>query len=303
MTRLLDGATYPAVMVGSVLAFLFAVAAGVGAQVASYAAVAVAAVAILGLEAVRPYRPSWQPDRATVATDAAFLALIQMLLPFFLSAAIVFGLAVMGNDVETVLHDLWPHRWPTAAQVVLMLVVGDALRYWLHRAFHTWQSMWRFHAVHHSPKGLYWLNVGRFHPIEKGGQLILDSLPFVIVGVEPEVLAGYFVFYAVNGFFQHSNCRVRLGLLNWIVSGPELHRWHHSRRIVESNNNYGNNLIVWDVIFGTRFLPENDEVGELGLINRAYPQAFLSQMTTVFEPGLDKEAHAATQSTAQASDR
>lgn len=303
MTRFLDGVTYQAVMAGSVLLFVLAEAAGVGSQVASYAVVAVAAIAILVLEAIRPYRSSWQPDRSTVANDAAFLALVQMLLPMFLSAAVVFGVASMGNDVETALHDLWPHRWPIVAQVMLMLVVGDALRYWLHRAFHTWQSMWRFHAVHHSPKELYWLNVGRFHPIEKGGQLILDSLPFVIVGVEPGVLAGYFVFYAVNGFFQHSNCRVRLGPLNWIVSGPELHRWHHSRRIAESNNNYGNNLIVWDAIFGTRFLPENDEVGELGLINRAYPQSFLSQMTTVFEPGLDKAARPATQSSVQVSER
>jgi sterol desaturase/sphingolipid hydroxylase (fatty acid hydroxylase superfamily) len=211
-----------------------------------------------------------------------------MLLPALVSAAALFGLDWLGGNLDTSLHNLWPHGWPVAAQVMLMLFTGDALRYWLHRAFHTWQSMWRFHAVHHAPHELYWLNVGRFHPIDKASQLLLDSLPFVILGVGTDVLAAYFVFYAVNGFFQHSNCRVRLGPLNWVISGPELHRWHHSRLVAESNSNYGNNLIVWDSLFGTRFLPSDGEVDELGLLNPAYPQSFLAQMTSVFEPGLDK---------------
>ena len=48
------------------------------------------------------------------------------------------------------------------------------------------------------------------------------------MGVSGDVLAGYFTFYAVNGFYQHSNCLVWLGRLNYVISGPELHRWHHS---------------------------------------------------------------------------
>ncbi len=92
----------------------------------------------------------------------------------------------------------------------------------------------------------------------------------------PEVVSAYFVFYSVNGFFQHSNVDVHLGPLNWIVAGPELHRWHHSRIVRESETNFGNNLIVWDALFGTRFLPER-QVGELGLLNRAYPKDFLGQ--------------------------
>ena len=103
-----------------------------------------------------------------------------------------------------------------------------------------------------------------------------------------EVLAAYFVFYAVNGFFQHSNCDVRLGPLNYIVSGPELHRWHHSEFAEESDTNFGNNLIIWDLLFGSRFLPANREVGRLGLVNRDYPSGFLAQMKSPFLPGLDK---------------
>ncbi len=132
------------------------------------------------------------------------------------------------------------------------------------------------------------MNVGRFHPLEKSVQYVFDTLPFVFLGVSADVLSVYFVFYAVNGFFQHSNCEVRLGLLNFIVSGPELHRWHHSRLLQESNNNYGNNLIVWDLLFGTRFLPKGRLVGDLGLLNRDYPLNFVSQLAAPFVKGLDK---------------
>ena len=82
---------------------------------------------------------------------------------------------------------------------------------------------------------------------------------------------------------------VHLGPLNYIVSGPELHRWHHSELASESDTNFGNNLIIWDVLFGTRFLPKDREVGSLGLLNRKYPMGFLAQMKTPFISGLEKE--------------
>ncbi len=291
MSRLIDYATYPSVMIGALALLVGAASAGLPLPIASYGPVAVAAIVIIVLETIRPHRVGWKPDGRTAANDAVFLVAVQMLLPTLVTAIVVFGLSAI-IDLDASLGSLWPHRWPLVAQVAVMLVLGDVFRYWLHRAFHTWQSMWSYHAVHHSPHGLYWLNVGRFHPIEKVGQMVFDALPFVLLGVGDDVLAGYFVFYAVNGFFQHSNCRVRLGVLNWVISGPELHRWHHSRLIAESNNNYGNNLIVWDVLFGTRYLPQGREVGELGLINQSYPDSFIDQLTTVFQPGLDKEPSA-----------
>ena len=163
-----------------------------------------------------------------------------------------------------------------------MLLSADFLRYWLHRAAHEISWLWRFHALHHSPGKLYWLNVGRFHPVDKGLQFLLDALPFILLGVGEDVLAIYFVFYAVNGFFQHSNIRLRFGWLNYLVSSAELHRWHHSQSKLESDRNYGNNLIVWDLLFGTRFLPEDRQVGDLGLTTKDYPETFWWQMIEPF---------------------
>ncbi|MEM7537661.1 MAG: GH3 auxin-responsive promoter family protein, partial [Chloroflexota bacterium] len=156
-------------------------------------------------------------------------------------------------------------------------------------ASHNSEFLWRLHAVHHSPEKLYWLNVGRFHPLEKAIQFLFDALPFILVGVSEEVLSLYFVFYAINGFFQHCNIELRFGFLNYIISSPELHRWHHSRLIHESNSNYGNNIIIWDLLFGTRYFPKDAHVKELGLINNRYPDTFQAQLKTPFTPGLDKK--------------
>jgi sterol desaturase/sphingolipid hydroxylase (fatty acid hydroxylase superfamily) len=182
----------------------------------------------------------------------------------------------------------WPYDWPVALQTLLMILSADFLRYWLHRFSHEWPLLWRLHAVHHSPHKLYWVNVARFHPIEKALQYFFDAMPFIILGISEEVLALYFVFYSINGFFQHCNIKLRLGFLNYIVSGPELHRWHHSMIAKESNQNYGNNLIVWDLLFGTWYLPRNRQVDTLGLVNRDYPMPFVSQLKAPFIKGIEQ---------------
>ena len=281
-------ASYPAIMVGAFAGFGLLIAAGVDLTPATYLVVLTAAGLVTWHEAKVPYREQWRPGRREVGADLLFMLTVQVAVPYALSLAATIWLADWLSSSGVAVEGIWPHRWPVAVQIVMMLTAADFARYWLHRAFHRYDLMWRYHAVHHSPHRLYWLNVGRFHPFEKAGQYALDALPFALMGVGSEVLAGYFVFYAVNGFFQHSNCDVRLGPLNYLISGPELHRWHHSELIAESNNNYGNNLIIWDVLFGTRFLPSQREVGDLGLINRHYPAGFLAQMRTPFTPKLDK---------------
>ncbi len=110
----------------------------------------------------------------------------------------------------------------------------------------------------------------------------LDSRPFLWMAVEARVLALYYVAYATNGFFQHCNIELRYGPLNYIVGSAETHRWHHSRLPSESNANYGNTVIVWDVLFGTWYLPRDHEVTELGLQDPGYPKSFLRLLGAPF---------------------
>ena len=280
--RYISACAYPAVMALACASFAALCRLGLTAALSAYAAVLLGAVLITWHELKLPYRRDWKPDAPEVGADAMFLGAVQIGVPLLLSVTLVVALADFFRAEGLAVRDLWPHGLPVWAQAALMMLLADFGRYWLHRAFHRFGPMWRLHAVHHSPHRLYWVNVGRFHPLEKAMQYSFDALPFALIGVSGEVLAAYFVFYAVNGFYQHSNCLVRLGPLNFLIAGPELHRWHHSELPEESNSNFGNNLIVWDLLFGTRFLPEDREVGPLGLVNRAYPMGFWTQMRTPF---------------------
>ena len=277
---------------GFVLYTAFA-GAGLSITLASYAAVLIGATLVTLRERQLPYRVEWRPSASEIGTDALVMVVVQIALPYLLSITLVVALSGFLKTSGLIVQDLWPQNLPIAAQVCMMLLATEFPRYWLHRAFHTFTWMWQFHAVHHSPHRLYWLNVGRFHLLEKAGQYAVDALPFSLMGVAQDVLVAYFIFYALNGFFQHSrffqhsNCHVRLGALNYIVSGPELHRWHHSKLAKESNANFGNNLILRDILFGTRFHPKDREVGRLGLLNRHYPTSFFAQMKTPFIRGME----------------
>lgn len=279
---------YPALLISGIVSHLWAVNQGWNLYIATYAPMLTAGSIIAILEIIYPYRKKWHANIKDFSNDFTFMLIVQIILPtilsFFVSITLLNFFKTNGLNFDL----FWPHSWPILAQGILMLFIADFFGYWVHRFAHTWSLLWRFHAVHHSPHKLYWVNVGRFHPIEKTYQYLFSTLPFLLMGVHPEVLSIYFVIYGINGFFQHCNIDVKLGPLNYIFSGPELHHWHHSKKIKESNNNYGNTLIIYDLLFGTYFFPSNSSVGDLGLINRKYPLDFISQMKTPFIKGSDK---------------
>ena len=280
---------YPAVIIFGLALNFFLLNSGFPLQISAYIPIILGVVIITFLEHKFPYRKSWLPKASDVRNDAAFMVVVQVILPRILSLFVAFTISKYIKSKGLTPAEYWPHHFLPIVQAFLMVLFADFFRYWFHRASHEWYSLWRLHAVHHSPHKLYWINVGRFHPIDKTLQFLFDSLPFIIVGVSGEVLAIYFVFYAINGFFQHCNIDLKLGFLNYIISGPELHRWHHSFIIEEANKNYGNNLIIWDLLFGTWFLPTDRAIKELGLKNRQYPLDFANQMRTPFTKDIDQD--------------
>jgi sterol desaturase/sphingolipid hydroxylase (fatty acid hydroxylase superfamily) len=279
MNRALPYVWYPAFFAFALVLFTTMLRQGSHLLVALYLPVALVASAIVALEWVFPARPDWRPRRADVVSDALFIAVVQTLLPRLLAAGVALSMAAWMHDRAP--SPWWPHQWPLLGQALLMVLCVDFLRYWLHRACHSFAPLWRLHEVHHSPDILYTLNVGRFHPLEKVLHFSLDSVPFVLIGVAPEVIAAYFLFYSVNGFFQHSNLQLRYGWLNYLVGSAETHRWHHARHPKEAYCNFGNTTILWDLLFGTWYLPKDRSV-EIGIPDRAYPKDFWSQMFTPF---------------------
>jgi sterol desaturase/sphingolipid hydroxylase (fatty acid hydroxylase superfamily) len=286
--RILPYTWYPALFAAAIAAFAALIAAGHSPAWAAYLPTMAIAFAIIVLEFRTPERVEWRPQWPDVSADTAFMAFIQIALPRALAALAIIALAEWRQIHAP--SDWWPHGWPLWAQVVGMVLAVDFMRYWVHRACHNWTPLWKLHEVHHSPDLLYVLNVGRFHPFEKALHFCFDTVPFLLLGVAPEVIAGYFLMYSVNGLFQHSNVRLRYGWLNYLVGSAETHRWHHARDPKIANCNFGNTTIVWDLLFRTWYLPKDGRDPDIGIENKGYPKGFWAQMAAPFravqvEPG------------------
>jgi sterol desaturase/sphingolipid hydroxylase (fatty acid hydroxylase superfamily) len=282
LSRLLPWLHYPAAVVMAFSLFAVLRAWGASLVVSTYAPALSIAALVTWLEHKFPARPEWRPPVSEVKTDLGFMTAVQLALPPMLGLLFTLALVEPARALDLPLTRLWAHGWPLWLQAVLMILVVDFLRYWLHRALHQIPTLWRLHSVHHSVEQLYWLNTGRFHPLEKALQMSLDTLPFLLMGVHETVLALYYLAYSTNGFFQHCNIDLRYGALNYIVGSAETHRWHHSRLPSESSANYGNTVIIWDLLFGTWYLPKTREVEDLGLQDRSYPKSLLRLLTAPF---------------------
>lgn len=256
---------YPATMAGAYGLFALLQTIGAPLAVSTYLPIVMTAAVVTALERAMPYRRDWQPPASDVATDLGFMVTVQLAWPPLVSLLFMLAIVEPARALALPVQSWWPHGLPIWAQAVLMVLTVDLFRYWLHRFAHENDTLWRLHSVHHSVEQLYWLNTARFHPIEKALQMLLDSVPFLLMGVRAEVLSLYYLSYATNGFFQHCNIDLRYGLLNYVVGSAETHRWHHSRVPREANANYGNTVIVWDLVFGTWFLPNDRQVSDLGL--------------------------------------
>ncbi|HEY8120345.1 MAG TPA: sterol desaturase family protein [Myxococcota bacterium] len=245
--------------------------AGVVAGVGFFALCAL----FLALERWRPWRRAWLHGFSDLRVD----------LPLILLAAPA-GLVVKGAEAAASRFGLgvWPTHWPLLAQAALALLLGDFVRYWFHRAEHSWLPLWRIHATHHSAQRLYCVNGPRLHPLEVALSGALQTAPLALLGASGDALALQVLLTLAIGRFQHCNLALTLGPLNYLFSAPDPHRWHHARDARTAQCNYGGDVLVWDHLFGTFFLPSGREPSdEIGIENGAsFPRGILGVLASPF---------------------
>ena len=283
--RVFEVIAFPLVMGGAVAAGLAAVGAGHDPGRVSGVLTAAVGALILVLERRFPLHRSWLHSQDDLATDIAHAVDIAVVAGIAVGpVAAVWGIHAAGFLSDRFGSGLWPGTWPLLAQLPLALVLAELPKYWNHRLQHQIDFLWRFHATHHSAPRLYWLNAARFHPVDIFVDGLLGSVPLVALGAGIEVIALFNLVSGVHGYFQHANLTLRLGPLNRFFSMAELHRWHHSPVLAEANHNYGQNLSVWDQVFGTFFLPKDREPPEhIGIPDlAAFPMTFWAQIASPF---------------------
>lgn len=162
------------------------------------------------------------------------------------------------------------HNWPLALQVVVCLLVFEAINYGLHRAMHEMKGpvgrfLWLSHAAHHLPPRLYLIMHAVFHPINALlAQTLAIILPIWLMGYDQKAVTMFLMINGLHGLISHFNVDVRMGRLNYIFVGPETHRYHHSAAVEEAKN-YGNTLMFYDLLFGTFVYRPGKPPAELGV--------------------------------------
>jgi sterol desaturase/sphingolipid hydroxylase (fatty acid hydroxylase superfamily) len=300
--RVFEVSIFPVVMVGAMWTCLEAIDRGANVAVAALSCQAAAYLIVIVCERLIPLHESWLHSDGDMRVDAAHWV-TTLLVGRTLSPLIIGGGILIAGWLSTNIGlGFWPHGWPLVAQIVLSVVVVEAFHYWVHRLEHTTDILWRIHATHHAVPRLYWMNAQRFHFLDTLALAVTGFLPLIALGAPVEMIALWTLFSSVHGIFQHANLPIRLGPLNWIFSMAELHRWHHSPKMEEANHNYGQNIILYDILFGTRYLPKDREPPEHPGIESlpTFPMTWWAQVLSPFRWKQIKAASAsATASTAK----
>lgn len=221
----------------------------------------------LMIELTLPMDRRWSMTWRNLLPDAAYIVLSGGAIGLLSTLLALLSITISGQ-VDGPARD-----WPLWLQVPVLFLIFEFMNYHIHRGMHelrgsvgTW--LWRIHAAHHLPDRLYLLMHAVLHPFNavliQGSAIIL---PIWFMGYRSEAVLIFLVINAFHGIISHFNVDLRLGWVNYIFVGPEVHRYHHSADMSEAKN-YGATLTIWDQIFGTFVYNPGKAPLELGVSSR-----------------------------------
>ena len=143
-----------------------------------------------------------------------------------------------------------------AAWVICFLGV-DFLYYWFHRTSHEVNAFWAAHVVHHQSEE-YNLAVALRQGALQSSFSWVFYLPLALIGFPPLMFLTVSSIDTLYQFWIHTRAIGRLGPLEWVLNTPSNHRVHHGRNPKYIDRNHGGILIIWDRLFGTYQLEEEE---------------------------------------------
>ncbi len=223
---------------------------------------------------------------------------IFLLIPFIISAkTIAFSVnKFLYEQFDYFENSYFSYEMIIFMYTVIIFLVSDFSRYWLHRFLHTIPFLWEFHKIHHSAKVLTPITFYRVHPVEN----FLFGLRYSLsIGLVTGVFIYFFgamidiyMIFGVNAFIfifsifgsnlRHSHVAISYGrfIEKWLIS-PKQHQIHHSRKHFDKN--YGGYVAIWDRVFGTLCLSNSVKVMKFGLRTEQMKD-YLSLKDLLFRP-------------------
>ncbi len=230
------------------------------------------ALSYVVLERLVPYQARWSMTAGSFLNDLKYLVVNGAAVGVFSMLLGVYAITTAGQ------MNGYASGWPFLLQLIVLLFIFEALQYALHRFEHEGPGrfgrfMWRVHSAHHLPDKVYVLMHVAGHPINAIlVQGIIIVVPIWVMGYDELVVTVFLMLNSMHGLISHFNVDARIGFMNYMFIGPELHRYHHSEKMSEGKN-YGATLSLFDLIFGTFVYKPGVAPAELGVHSpRSYPK-------------------------------
>jgi lathosterol oxidase len=169
-------------------------------------------------------------------------------------------------------------------QLFEILLITDLMQYWVHRMFHRIPFLWRFHQIHHSTEAMDWLAGSRLHLVDVLVTRGLTYIPLFALGFADLAMVMYAIVVTIQATFIHANVRFQFGPLRYLLATPQFHHWHHSDQREAIDKNFAVHLPIWDMLFGSFFLPKNRWPDSYGVTDQKPPLGYLRQMIHPFLP-------------------
>ena len=241
------------------------------------------------LEIIFPWRKNQSFIRKDFWMDGFY-----MFFNFFIFSILISGdykaLGILFNEIGITTKSLAVFNisnWPIGLQLVIFFVILDFVQWLTHVLLHKYEVLWRFHKVHHSVKEMGFAAHLRYHWMENILYKPLKTLGVMVLGgFEPE--QAYIVhFIAITiGHLNHANIRITWGPFKYILNNSVMHLYHHMKALPENKPkgiNFGISLSIWDFLFKTSYVPDDNGEIELGFSNEEnFPKGFFSQLFTGF---------------------
>jgi sterol desaturase/sphingolipid hydroxylase (fatty acid hydroxylase superfamily) len=237
--------------------------------------------------ACNPGTPWWR--KRELVTDICYWFLIPLGARFVRIGLMIVGAALLfdihGADALIKFYDngFGPlATLPLWAQAITFVAVSDFLLYWIHRIFHG-PAMWKYHAVHHSSEELDWISAARFHPINLFLGSVAVDVALLLAGISPNVMLWVGPFTTATSALVHANLNWTFGPFKYVLASPVFHRWHHTAPDRGGSKNFAGTFPIWDLLFGTWYMPENELPDAYGVDEESFPQSFGAQMLYPFQ--------------------
>lgn len=247
-------------------------------EIAAYSIFLFTLIYILILERIIPLRQDWKPNKKFLWIDIKHFIFSTAIFDA-LGKMVALSLVVYIQKHFFATSIFW-NSIPFLATYLISNLIGEFLPYFYHRISHKGYTnsylsllLWKIHSIHHLPKSLNWFKTNWIHPLNIFLNTFLKMAPILLLGFNQEIIFLVGITHVVVAYISHANIQTKTGFLDYLVVTPQVHHFHHSKKMEEAKN-FGNIFPFWDLLFGT-YYNRKGTVEKVGLIEHSetnYPE-------------------------------